>query len=105
MSVYQRIREIAQAKKISIRSIESALNLAHGTLRKWQKTAPADKLERVANYLGTTVNYLISGSDTIKPKGKRLVDLEDDDVIMTFDGKPIPKDDLELIKQILRRGH
>jgi len=36
-------------------------------------------------------------------KGKqKSVDLNDDDVIMTFEGKPIPEEDRELIKRLLR---
>ena len=37
----------------------------------------------------------------MKPK---QVDIADDDVIMTFEGKPIPPEDLELMKRLLRGG-
>lgn len=61
MSVYQHIQDVAKLKKISIRKIESDLGFSNGSIRKWQGSAPTDKLLRVANYLGTTPDYLILG--------------------------------------------
>lgn len=40
--------------------------------------------------------------DLPKNGKQKSVDLNDDDVIMTFEGKPIPEEDRELIKRLLR---
>lgn len=40
--------------------------------------------------------------DLPKSGKQKSVDLNDDDVIMTFEGKPIPEEDRELIKRLLR---
>lgn len=104
MTIYQRIQELAKRRKISIRELESTLNYSNGTLNKWKNSAPSDKLSEVAEFLGTTPNYLILGFiDKNEPRSQqRRVELDDDDVIMTFDGKPIPDEDRELIKRLLR---
>lgn len=103
MTVYQRIQEIAKRRKISIHQIEMDLGFSNGTMRKWKNSAPSEKLSRVAAYLGTRPDVLILGHvDENKPIQQRRVELDDDDVIMTFDGKPIPDEDRELIKRLLR---
>lgn len=103
MTIYQRIQELAKQKRISIRELESTLHYSNGTLNKWKNSAPSDKLSEVAEFLGTTPNYLILGFiDKNEQRPQRRVELDDDDVIMTFDGKPIPDEDRELIKRLLR---
>lgn len=61
MSIYQNIQRVAKNKKLSIREVEQHFGFSNGTMRKWQNSAPADKLSRVANYLGVTSDYLILG--------------------------------------------
>lgn len=104
MTIYQRIQELAKRRKISIRQIELDLGYANGSLRKWHSSAPTDRLSQVAKYLGTTPDFLILGYvNQDEPKPKIHVDLDnDEDVIMTYQGKPIADEDMELIKRILR---
>ena len=45
--------------------------------------------------------YELSNTNKVVKRPK-TVDLSDDDVIMTFEGKPIPEEDKELIKRLLR---
>lgn len=109
MSVYEHIQRLAKTKKISIRQIEIDLGFSNGSLRKWKNSAPSDKLMQVAKYLGTTPDYLILGKndESNKKKTPTKVDvkaaIDDDDVLMTFDGKPIPPEDLALIKRLLEK--
>lgn len=101
MTIYQRIKELATEKNISIREVESTLNLANGTLNKWKKRANTEKLQKVADYFGVTVDYLL-GNEKSSSSSSKSVDLNDDDAFLTFEGKPIPEEDLELIKRLLR---
>ncbi|TYA97350.1 helix-turn-helix transcriptional regulator [Lactobacillus sp. SL9-6] len=101
MTIYQRIKELATEKNISIREVESTLNLANGTLNKWKERANTEKLQKVADYFGVTVDYLL-GNDKSSNSSSKSVDLNDDDAFLTFEGKPIPEEDLELIKRLLR---
>lgn len=113
MTIYQRIQELAKRRKISIRELEKQLGFSNGTLNKWKDSAPSDKLATVAQYLNTSVQYLVIGHvdpdgqmelpiDYRGAKPKRHVEITDPTVAMTFEGKPIPKDDMELIKRLLR---
>lgn len=103
MTIYQRIQELAKSKNISVRQLEHNLNYSNGTIRKWKTSAPTERLVEVANYLNTTPNYLILGHiDKSEPKQLRSVEITDDDVLMTFEGRPIPEEDKEIIRRLLR---
>lgn len=60
-------------------------------------------LVKLANLYEVSTDYLL-GKTNIKDKTGSIKEAEinDDQVIMTFDGKPIPPEDLDLIKRLLR---
>ena len=59
--MYQRIKELADAKGMSIRALERASGLPNGTIRKWNgKRGPTVLMVKpVANVLGVTIDELI----------------------------------------------
>ncbi len=57
-----RVKEKLAIKGITVAELERRCNLGNGTLRNWSKSYPsADKLQRVAKELGTTMDYLLTG--------------------------------------------
>lgn len=59
--MYEKIKMLCKEKGISIRTLESACGLSHGSVSKWDKHEPSHgKLYTVADYLGVSVNYLLS---------------------------------------------
>lgn len=64
MSLYQLIRGLAKDRKVSISRIEKDVHIANGTLRKWDTSMPkAKNVQKVANYLGVTTDYLLNESN------------------------------------------
>lgn len=64
MSIVDRISELAHSKGMNISGIEKAVGLSNGIIGKWRKQSPTcDKLKLVADFLGTTIDYLISGNE------------------------------------------
>lgn len=60
--LYQNIKAIADSKNISIRQIEIDNEIRLGSIYHWNNNKPSyDKVLKVANYLGTTVEKLVSG--------------------------------------------
>lgn len=60
MTVYTAIKTVAKSNGKSIYRIEKDLGFSHGTISKWNKSMPgADSLQAVADYLGTTSQYLL----------------------------------------------
>ena len=64
MGLYEQIRDIAKAKGYSINRLELELGFARSSINKFNKNVPsADKLQRIANFLGTSMECLMEGSD------------------------------------------
>ena len=62
-----------------------------------------EMLAKIARLFDVSVDFLV-GNETnkIEPKQVKQAEITDDQVIMTFEGKPIPEEDLDLIKRLLR---
>ena len=58
--LYDKIKEVAKAKSLSIYRIERDLGFSNGSLRKWNNSIPsATSLKKVANYLNVTSDELL----------------------------------------------
>lgn len=58
--IYQNIKAIADSKKIPISKIEKDCGITPKYICTWDKVRPSvDKVAKVAEYLGTTVEELI----------------------------------------------
>lgn len=82
MTLKTRIKELANARGLSLPNLESELGFGSGTIVKWEKSTPnVDKLQKVANYLGVTIDYLVTGEKEdehnrrIYEYAKRLLDM------------------------------
>lgn len=64
MNILDRIRKLLEEKDMSISELERLSDIARGTIGKWDKVIPsADKLQRVATTLGTSIDYLLTGKE------------------------------------------
>lgn len=58
--LYDKIKEVAKTKSLSIYRIERDLGFSNGSLRKWNNSTPsAASLKKVANYLNVTLDDLL----------------------------------------------
>ena len=58
--IYQNIKSIADSQKVSIRKIEQETGITLGSIYHWNDVKPSvDKVVKVANYLGVTVEELL----------------------------------------------
>ena len=61
MSIYDRIKVKQMKKKISIKALERESGLGNGVIKRWNETSPqCNKLEKVANYLQVSIEWLIT---------------------------------------------
>lgn len=107
MTTLERIKELSRTKGISLQDIATRAGMGKNSIYKWNKQAPSTaKLNKVADVLGVSADYLLGKTDekSVADKPKE-VDIDDDDVIMTYQGRPIPEEDLEYIKRILNGGN
>lgn len=61
------IKELCKKRGISVNELESEIGLGINTIYKWDKASPsADKLQRVADYFGVSLDFL-TGRELRKP--------------------------------------
>ncbi|WP_347005681.1 helix-turn-helix domain-containing protein [Enterococcus avium] len=66
MMIYTRIKSFLSQKGISVNKLETELELSNGSISKWNDSVPsADKLAKVAKYLGTTVEELLEDEEKV----------------------------------------
>lgn len=64
MSILERIQELCKENGINPSKLEIELGFGKGTLYKWDKSSPnTDKLSKVADYFGVSVDYLLGKID------------------------------------------
>lgn len=105
VNLYEKIKELAAQKKLSIRRLEEELGFANGSLKQWKNSNPgADKLAKVAKYFNVSVDYLL-GLNTTEPKQTKVdlaVVADDDepnwDDWLSAGGKPLTESDKIALK-------
>lgn len=78
MNSVERVKAICKERKIPIYKLESDLDFSNGYIGQLRKGVfPADRLLKIANYLGVTTDYLMTGDDAKKAPtqdGEREID-------------------------------
>ena len=61
----ERIKNLCYRKEISIRQLERETGLADRTIGRWDTNMPSiDRVKKVAEYFGVTVDYLLGGENS-----------------------------------------
>jgi len=102
-----RIRALCKARNTSITKLEAALGFGNGTIGKWKNAKnapPADKLEKVADFLDVSVRYLLTG-ETLPPYLPPIKSVDEKNPAPTNgDGKTYKEQLLDLIDDIAAHG-
>lgn len=60
MTLVDKIRELANQRNMSLPDLELKVGLGNGTISRWKSSSPnTDKLTKVADELGVSVDYLL----------------------------------------------
>lgn len=100
----QTIRDLRKLKKMSQSELAKVVGVSQTTVTAWEtgKAEPSSSaISSLADYFNVTTDYLL-GRPEKKDDDAKTADIEDDDVIFTYEGRQIPKEDLELIRRIMR---
>ncbi|WP_146303430.1 helix-turn-helix domain-containing protein, partial [Dellaglioa algida] len=103
MNLLERTKLTAKKRGFSLSETAVKAGLAEKSIYSWDRSNPkADNLEKVANVLNVSTDYLLGRTDVmnISPQEQEQIDMKDmlqDNRILSFDGKPIPEKDKEQI--------
>lgn len=119
MNSVERVRAICSERNIPISKLERDLGFSNGYIGQLRKGMfPADRLAMIANYLGVTADYLISGEDSTKnapaltEKDKRdvardvarIMDSLEESGELMFDGVPMSDEARAAMASAMRIG-
>ena len=114
MTIYERIESLRKSKGLSQGKLEKQLGFSNGSISKWKNsTAKVERLQKLADFFGVSVEYLMTGkedeqkgkdnTDDLKEKYRELEELLRSDSMkpVRYDGKPVNDDTIDLLlKQI-----
>jgi len=76
MGLTDRIRDLAAARGESLASVEKKVGIGNGTIRKWDVSSPSVAIvKKVADFLSTTVDYLITGEEPVSAQDREFLTL------------------------------
>lgn len=115
MGLYENVRETAKEKGYSINRLEKELGFARSYIGKFKTITPSiDKIQKIADFLDVTTDYLMSGDKTeniLTSKDNRDI-AKDLDAIMaklsnkedgpvSYNGENLSDESMELFKEEL----
>lgn len=72
--IYDNIRTICEKKNISIKQVERELGFSNSSICKWNECEPSVwKVQKVADYLGVTMEYLLSDQKDLVAVNKQML--------------------------------
>lgn len=77
MNTKEIVRHLANEKKITIAELERKLEIANGTIGRWDRQNPSiEPLQKLADYFGVSTDYLLGRVDSEdSPSDKNRDDL------------------------------
>lgn len=106
MTTFERVKMLADKRKISIVELEEKLNFSKNSLYAWKKSKPSiDKLNAVADYFNVSTDYLLGRTDDpnigVAPEERKLTVEEALASVMSSDGKPLTDNDREILSAMI----
>lgn len=105
MSILNRTKEVAKLRGISLTDTAIKAGLAEKSIYSWDRSTPkADNLQKVADVLHVSTDYLLGRTDEMNPNTTETVkkaDIDDSDLLLAFDGKDIDEEDKQAIIDLL----
>src|SRR5699024_2891924 len=110
MTTLDRIKKISKQRGFSLTKVNDMANLGTNTIYSWKHKEPGiNNLKADANVINVSVDYLLGKTDdpdvNIKSKKIDIKDaMQDDYTVMSYGGREIPPEELEMIRRILDGG-
>lgn len=106
MTVFERIKELADEQGKSLNRVEEELGLSKNVLYRMKSSdnPTKERLEILADYFGVTVDYLLGRTKERYPVKGELTNLDLDEIldnVKSFGGKPMTDRDRETLRAYL----
>ena len=92
-NILTRIKDLCGLHGMPISELERKAQIANGVIRRWDKVIPsADKLQRVAQTLGTSMDYLLTGKEPSE---------DSETLLLAREAKTLTKEQLNAVKSVI----
>ena len=99
METVDLIKDLAKKRGWSLQKVAEKAGIGINSIYRWNTKVPSTQsLNKVAKVLNVSTDYLLGNNEDDK---QRTADLDDDDVIFTYQGKPLSEEDKALIKRLM----
>lgn len=106
-TIGERIREYRKQKHLTQKELASLIHKTPQVISNYERgysTPDSLVMKDIASVLDVSIDVLTANKNSQIKSKKKHVDLADDDIIMSYEGKPIPPEDLEIIRRFFRGG-
>lgn len=109
MTVYENIKKYAKKRNMNLQDVALKAGLSKNMIYQYNKgkNPSLETLTKIAEILGVSYNDLAGDNSAINAKTKK-VDIkdamQDDYTVMSYGGRKIPPEELEMIRRILDGG-
>ena len=105
MNSVERVKAICKERKIPISKLESDLKFGNGYIGQLRKGVfPADRLAKIADYLGVTTDYLLTGEKEKAPTdGEREITFDDFTYAMQNESKDLTDADKQILLSMAKQ--
>ena len=119
MSTYDVIKNLCDQQKIAVTALEKELGFGRGSIGKLRTgSTSAERLQKIADYFGVSVEYLMTGQEpepiknpTLTARDERDIKKDVDSIMAkiesgeagpaSYDGQPLSPESAELFKDAL----
>lgn len=93
MDILERVKNLCYMQGLTVAELERKADLGNGSVRRWNTSIPAaDKLQRAAIILGTSMDYLLTGNE---PKD------DAETLLLAREAKTLTKEQLNAVKSVI----
>lgn len=104
MTTFELIKKLARKQGLTLAQLNDKAGLGKNSIYHWSnKTPSTDNLQKVADVLNVSVDYLLGNTDNPSPDtGNKGVDLADPNPFLRYQGKEVSQEDIEIFKRLIR---
>ena len=120
--MYEIFEQLLQKYGVTAYRLSQEIGVSQSTLSDWKRgrsTPKLDKLQKIADYFGVTVDFLMTGSEQEKDFDPKLTSKDERDIIkkvddilsqlnsgesLMFDGEPMNEETMELLRASLENS-
>ena len=106
-TIGERIKEYRKKKHLTQKELSNLIHKTPQVISNYERgysTPDSLVMKDIAAALDVSLDVLSANKNSQVKSKKKHVDLADDDVVMSYEGKPIPPEDLEIIRRFFSGG-